>query len=397
MSNNLLTISEQFARDFTKKNIEKTYFFHSISHIENTVEAATTLAEQHQLSKEDSQDIAIAMWFHDLGFSEGWKDHEKRSVEIAREFLQNQQVEENRIEQIINCIYATTRDAKPQTLLEKIARDADTSHLGSKTYFEALARLRAEWEAHGDQNFSEEEWYKLNVDFLESHKFHTAIARSLFANRKRKNLLKLKKQQSEYRSFKKLTSEEGSVVPAGEFTEKKLGRGVETMFRVTLRNHNNLSRIADNKANIMLSINAIMLSIVISSLVPKLDSNPTLLIPTIILILVCMISIILATLATRPKITAENYTDEKFLNKRVNILFFGNFYKMPVEKFEWGIKKIMQDDDLLYGSLAKDLYYLGVILATKYRYLYICYNIFMIGLLLAGISFIVVLYFNELA
>ncbi len=61
---------------------------------------------------------------------------------------------------------------------------------------------------------------------------------------------------------------------------------------------------------------------------------------------------------------------------------------MPIEKFEWGIKNLMQNEELLYSSLSKDLYYLGLVLAKKYRYLNICYNVFMIGLLIAAASFI---------
>ncbi len=102
-----------------------------------------------------------------------------------------------------------------------------------------------------------------------------------------------------------------------------------------------------------------------------------------------MVSIILATLATRPKITNANYTDEKFLQSKFNILFFGNFYQLPIEKFEWGINYLMNDEKLLYSSLSKDLYYLGLVLAKKYRYLYICYNIFMVGLVIAMIAFII--------
>lgn len=77
------------------------------------------------------------------------------------------------------------------------------------------------------------------------------------------------------------------------------------MFRTAYRTHVNLSSMADNKANIMLSINAIIISIIISNLVPKFGDNPKLIIPTIILLIVCLSALSLAILATRPKITTE--------------------------------------------------------------------------------------------
>ncbi|MDH3648358.1 MAG: DUF5706 domain-containing protein, partial [Saprospiraceae bacterium] len=278
---------------------------------------------------------------------------------------------------------------EPTDIVEEIIRDADTAHIGSKTYLYKLGMLKSEWEHNGHKKYSEKEWLKLNLEFLNTHEFKSPIAQAKFNDRKRKNILKLQNQLAGLIAFEKeAVSMDGETGENLEFIPKKSERGVETMFRVTLRNHNQLSRIADNKANIMLSINAIMLSIVVSSLTPKLDSNPRLILPTIIIIIVCMISIILATLSTRPKITSANYSDEKFLDNSFNILFFGNFYQLPLDKFEWGINRLMRNEELLYGSLSKDLYYLGLVLAKKYKYLYLCYNIFMVGIFVAAIAFI---------
>lgn len=384
----LLKKSRKFAKDYAAENIPKEYVFHSVQHFSETVDAIGELCEAYQLSPETIEEAKIAMWFHDLGFSNGWTDHEFRSAEIAGEFLKKEGVSEERIERVKEYILATRGSVEPNSLIEEIVKDADTSHIGTKAYFTKLGLLKSEWDAHGRQAFTDKEWLKFNLEFLQNHKFHTAVAKTTYDARKHKNILKLQKQ------WKALLEYEQNLLPQEKLEQaltvpKKAERGVETMFRVTLRNHNNLSRIADNKANIMLSINAIMLSIVISSLTPKLDANPRLIVPTIIIIIVCMISIILATISTRPKITSANYTDEKFLEKRFNILFFGNFYQIPLDKFEWGVNKLMHDESMLYSSLAKDLYYLGLVLAKKYKYLYICYNVFMAGLLLAAISFII--------
>jgi hypothetical protein len=159
------------------------------------------------------------------------------------------------------------------------------------------------------------------------------------------------------------------------------------MFRTAARNHINLSSIADNKANIMLSINALIISVVISGLAPKLDTNPTLLIPTSILLAVCILSIIFATLSTRPKITKGKFDREDIAHKRSNLLFFGNFYNMKLEDYEWGMTEMMKDRDFLYGSLTRDLYFLGVVLARKYYFLRLTYTVFMWGLIVAVLAF----------
>ena len=76
-------------------------------------------------------------------------------------------------------------------------------------------------------------------------------------------------------------------------------KGIETMFRTALKNHMELSAIADNKANIMLSINAIIISISLSTLIPNFDENPKLIIPTMILLLVCIVTIVFILLHQR--------------------------------------------------------------------------------------------------
>ena len=166
-----------------------------------------------------------------------------------------------------------------------------------------------------------------------------------------------------------------------------LGRGVETMYRTTYRTHINLSSIADNKANIMLSINAIVISIALPQLLPLLEDSPHLVIPTILLLAVCTGAIVLATLSTRPKITEGKFTREDIEKRTANLLFFGNFYEMPFQDYHWGMMEMIKDQDFLYSSMTKDLYYLGVVLAKKYRYLSYCYTVFMYGMILTVAAF----------
>ena len=137
----------------------------------------------------------------------------------------------------------------------------------------------------------------------------------------------------------------------------------------------------------MLSINTIMISIVFSMLVPQLNNSPQLILPTVVLLTVCLTSIIFATLSTRPKVTTGEVTLDDIRNKRSNLLFFGNFYNMKLEDFQWGMMEMIKDSDFQYSSMTRDLYFLGKVLAQKYRYLTYCYNIFMFGMILSVILF----------
>jgi hypothetical protein len=93
-------------------------------------------------------------------------------------------------------------------------------------------------------------------------------------------------------------------------------------------------------------------------------------------------------LSTRPSIPTGLFTRADVDNKKVNLLFFGNFYKATLDDYNYGMQKMMEDRDFLYGSLIKDVYAQGVVLGKKYRLLRIAYNIFMFGLIISVFAFI---------
>lgn len=181
--------------------------------------------------------------------------------------------------------------------------------------------------------------------------------------------------------------------PHPDEEKKDLGsrkRGVSDMFRTSYRTHIELSAIADNKSNIMISINGIIISIIIASISPKIDSNPWLLIPTSILLVTCMIALVYSVLAARPRVSKEEVSLEDVRSNRSNILFFGNFNKLNREDYVTGMEELMTDSERLYDTMARDLYGLGSVLSEKYRLIRIAYNVFMVGLVLSVSSFILV-------
>ncbi|WP_245910939.1 Pycsar system effector family protein [Nonlabens arenilitoris] len=158
-----------------------------------------------------------------------------------------------------------------------------------------------------------------------------------------------------------------------------------------MRNHIKLSDIADTKANILLSVNAIIISLALANLIPKLEqvSNRHLLWPTLILVLFSVASIVLSIMSTRPNITSGEFTDDEVRDRKVNLLFFGNFHKMPLNKYKNSVMDLLEEKEEVYESLIKDLYYLGVVLARKYKLLRLTYTIFMIGIIGSVLAFVI--------
>jgi len=393
----LITEAEKHVVHLLNDKLESEYLYHNLAHTQRVVGKAIELAELSNLSPSEKEQLLLCAWFHDTGYTEGTENHEEVSTSIAKAFLKKHNYPEKDIATVCDLILATKMGYSPKNQSEKIIRDADCAHIGSKNYEEVSSLLRKEWELTSGKTLTENEWLQENIDFLTSrHKFHTDEALTKWGKGKSKNLARLLKTLKKTKEENtKLTQKKDEL----SFKKSKVElpeRGIETMFRVTLKNHITLSNIADTKANILLSVNAIIVSLVLSNLVSKLDnaSNEYLIIPTVIFVLFTVASMILSVLATRPNVTSGAFTKEDVANKKVNLLFFGNFHKMKLDEFEWAMGEMMKDRDYLYSSMKKDLYFLGLVLNKKYKILRITYTVFMIGIIISVISFGVAFQFS---
>jgi predicted metal-dependent HD superfamily phosphohydrolase len=385
----ILAEAEKYVVSYLNDNLDTSFVYHNLSHTQRVVGKVKELIEESSLTENEENRLLIAAWFHDTGFTKIINGHEKESVKIATAFLKSQKASDEDIKAISEIIMATEMNYEPKNELEGIIKDADCAHISSKKYEDYASLLRKEWELTRDKSTSKSEWLKENIDFLSKHSFYTDVATKKWQKRKGKNLANLIQSQNKTKvKTAKLKQKKAEL----QFKKHKLDlpdRGIETMFRVALRNHITLSDIADTKANILLSVNAIIISLVLSNLVSKLDnpSNSYLIWPTAIFALSTVVSIILSVLATRPNVTGGKFTKEDVANKKVNLLFFGNFHKMKLDEFEWAMQEMMQDKDYLYGSLTKDLYFLGLVLNRKYSLLRLTYTVFAIGIIVSVIAF----------
>lgn len=386
---NIINEAEAFVTRYLNANLDSNFVYHNLAHTQRVVAKTKELAEESNLNDVEKQLLLIAAWFHDTGFTQTIDGHEEESVKIASSFLKDHSIDEEHINNIGKIILATKMENKPKSKLEGLIRDADSAHISSKKYEDYAALLRKEWELTLGKKVTKSEWIQENVDFLTNHTFHSEIAMKKWQSRKGKNLANLLHSQNKIKqSTEKLKQKKAAL----KFKKEKLDlpdRGIETMFRVALRNHITLSDIADTKANILLSVNAIIISVALSNLLPKLDnpSNYYLIYPTLIFLAFTVICIVLSVMATRPNVTKGEFTKEDVANKKVNLLFFGNFHQMPLGEFEWAMKEMMQDKNYLYGSLTKDLYFLGLVLNRKYNLLRITYSVFMVGIVISVIAF----------
>jgi len=380
--------AEEFVRLLFKDKLSASFLYHNFNHTTAVVDAVKSITAETDLSNQEKEQLLLAAWFHDTGYVVDYNDHEQLSVGIVADFLKQHDYQEDYIETVSSFIKATMYDFVPQTLGEKIIRDADYSHFTIKSYLDTSELLRKEWELTQNKHFTDLEWAKGNLEmFTKHHSYYTDFAIRNWLPKKEKNASRI---LAEIEKLEKNMEPKETKKDKKKEKDERYEKGIDTMFKTTLTNHIRLSEIADSKANILLSVNAIIISIALSTLIPKLDSptNAHLVTPTFVMLLFSVICIIFAILSTRPKITSGQFTRQDILDKKVNLLFFGNFYKMPYEEYQWAINELMNDKEYLYTSMTKDLYYLGLVLERKYRWLRITYNLFMFGIIASVIAFV---------
>ncbi len=401
----LLQDAQALVTDLLSNKLSKSIRFHTLQHTQEVVAACEKLAEYHQLSDDDRFALILAAWFHDTGYTGGEaKEHETVSVQITTDFLTAHSASEDLKNKVTGCINATRIPQSPTTTIERLICDADLFHLGTDDFKEKNRLLREEYKEFSGKDISKKDWHKINIRFLEGHQYLTDYGKEKLQPVKELHLAELrlkdktneamkpdKKEKNKTKDKDKIAEAAKEAADAKKKKEKESQseRGMATVFRIMSQTQNNLSQMADSKANILISVNAIILSVMISSLFEKLQTDPNLQIPLALIVIVCVASIVFGILATRPNVSGGTFTKEDIAAKKTNLLFFGNFHNMSLDDYSWGMTEMLNDKYYMSNSIIKDNYFLGVVLAKKYKYLRIAYNIFMYGLIIAILAFVV--------
>jgi HD superfamily phosphodiesterase len=392
------TTSTENIADAALKHIDKLfqdqlpnqYLYHDLAHTIETVETCRELAEASKISEDQTEIILLAALFHDTGYIHQYEGHEEKSCEIARSFLEKSGYPEEKIKSVEKLIMSTHREHNPKGIQENILHDADIVKIGKKTFFDMGKLLRAEWEIFLDRQYTDDEWERLQYEYLLNTEFKTKHAREKYGKEQKKNI---ERQRQNILKTEEETKK-------GLLKSRSPGRGLETMFRSIYRTHINLSSIADNKANMMISMNTIILSVIITVLGSGFAfyrglniENFRFSVPIGILLITCAVSVVFAVFSARPKVTSRVLNESTIKKKESSLLFFGNFTNLSLRQYLDDMKILMNERELLYDHMTVDIYFLGKVLNKKYKLLRISYNVFMVGLLITVASFIIIFFF----
>ena len=375
---------EQYVRGLFNVHQSPRLLFHNLQHTENVVNKSKEIALHYPLGDQEKLVLYMAAWFHDTGYLFGpASEHEEKSVETMKLFAREKQVPFDTVSEVSACIMATKAPRHPIGILQEILCDADTFNFGTKEFKQTNEIVFREFQNASESVLSKRKFTENTLAMLKQHQFYTKYCKDLLNDGKKSNIKKLKKKLEKKDDADYEVKDEKTTISEKDGT----GKGIQTMLRLTSSNHIKLSDMADRKANILISVNSIIISVILGVLLRKLQTDPYLTIPTIIFLAFAVTTIVLAILATRPKVNSGVFNNQDIVSKKTNLLFFGNFHKMQWDEYEDAMRIMMKDPDYLYTSIIKDIYYLGVVLGKKYRLVRLAYSVFMMGIIVSVIAF----------
>ncbi len=387
-----ISAAKAYVRSRFMNDLAPKYLFHNYAYATEIEDALGDLLKKTEVTEDIAGLLRIAALFYPLGYVSGNKDNKEQAANELKAWAEDQDFSletaaGNVTEWIPRAENAKTEDPLPVRLLH----DAANSWLGRKRFGRRSELLQLEEEASGGKNWDPIKFGEKLQERVLNLNYLTTAGKRAYDVRRRKNV---RNQQSENYKI-----EEKEVKSR---TGKNFGRGIDTMYRTAFRNHINLSRIADGKANMMISINTIILSIVITVSGASLSffedvffENPEFLVPIISLLLSSLIAVIFAVFSARPSVTEYRIKKDKLIkSKEASLLYFGNFLKLEKKEFVDHMSTMKLNQSALYDDLARDLYDLGQVMHKKYLLLTISYNTFVGGLALAVISFLIVYMLN---
>ncbi|MCC6725070.1 MAG: hypothetical protein IT258_11205 [Saprospiraceae bacterium] len=390
----IASLAQQYVLNLFNQKNDARLVFRTYRQAVEIVKTVNSLAQSIGSTASEWETAALAAWFSNVGYLFDYQNPAPRAVEKAEKFFSaHPQFPTEKVAKVTEAINALYNDQAMRTKEGQLLSDAVNAVHYSSAFFESSPLMRLEQELLVNRHFTKEEWEAYQMHLLMNVRFFTSQAKLNYEPTIGHHILTLKERQDKrHRKEQQPQKQQGDKKFQG--FKDRLSPGAQTFFRTNYRTHINLSAIADQKANIMISVNAILISVMISVISYRniTETMPAVLMPVVIFLVTGLSSLIFAVLAARPKVTSFINDSTPIEQAKRNLMFFGNFTALKLERYEQLMDDMFQDSDLLYGNMTRDLYHLGKVLDRKYRFLSISYNIFMVGFVATVLLFMVVLF-----
>ncbi|MEN8120792.1 MAG: Pycsar system effector family protein [Bacteroidota bacterium] len=392
--------AEDYIKDLYATHPHELLLFHNFNYTTQTVKSSAELAHSEKLEGDELQMVLLAAWFINIGYLFDFVSHIEHSIKVAKEFVSEFNYPDDKAKIVTEAIEVVLKN-KPENKIEKVLSDANNSIFASEELLLWVKYHRQERNYFVKPKITRRSFWQSVLNLLNEHEYYTPSAKNLFQEGKSENIEKINLLMAEElngelpkNNLMVIQDMKAELTKINQKVEKKIAssRGYDSLYRITARNQINLSGIADNKANILITLNALIVSAVITFVFARIDSVNYLAIPALITVSFSLVSIAFAVISTRPHIMPGKFKMKDFYDKKTNLIFYGNFYNMDYDEYDRAVRDMLSDQELLFSNLNRDQYELGKILGRKFKLLHHSYTIFLYGFIISAISFIVTLF-----
>ncbi len=386
---NLIQTALEYAQIVLSKYGEQ-FVFHNFDFIKTSVNATLEIGKAEGYKKHEYEMGALAIIFKDLG-TVGNEREDLDNTRIIQNFIQLADLEPVAVD-LLNKYLAFFRS--PGSLspgVDEVLRDGSDIFLSLPDAVERLHMLRIEREEVNGKIYSDMEWWALCSRYWMSREYQTGYAREKFGHWRRKNFQEIGiKLENARAAASKASREPKKTDPALNLSNRE----TEDLFKTAFRNYVDLVSVADRKAGLLIQVNSILLSVVIAFTIRRMEAAPIYLIPTTILLISALITILHAILASMPQEQSE--IDSPLVTGQS--FFFGSFDRVdPDFRYaKWGdyetavTNMVNGDKTQVFTQIARETFQVRKILSRKFGHLAIAYKVFISGLGAGILSFIIV-------
>lgn len=149
--------------------------YHGIQHTLYVLKSCNNYIKRMHIGGKDAYLLRTAAILHDTGYIWDFDNHEDESVKYAAKILPHWNYSKIEVDTVVNLIQSTKKPRRFNNVLEQILSDSDLDYLGTPSFYKISEKLQKELLAFNKIS-SEEEWNRLQVDFLRNHCYNTPFA-----------------------------------------------------------------------------------------------------------------------------------------------------------------------------------------------------------------------------
>jgi predicted metal-dependent HD superfamily phosphohydrolase len=163
------------AFEILRTRLPRELYYHSFNHTLNVLKTCNYYIKREKVSKRNAKLLRLGVILHDIGFTISKVEHEERGKDLANELMRKIGFSQKDIRIVEGLILATRIPQSPKNDLERIICDCDLDYLGRSDFYRISDQLYKELKT-GSMVRSKSDWNKIQIKFMQRHRYHTEFA-----------------------------------------------------------------------------------------------------------------------------------------------------------------------------------------------------------------------------